>query len=166
MAFGGIVGKSTTNWTDDEILSTATAQSLGLSAGATPDEAFGALIGKIGNFAQCYLGSYIGDGTVGRQHVNSLTFDFRPTMVIMLGYQNEDKGFYSLNSEHNCTIMVRSTLAVSPTRDAGFGSDYGTRYGRIAPTGKIFYWYNDSDSAFYQFNSLNDTYYYLAIALS
>ena len=46
MAFGGITGKATTNWTNDEILSEATAQSLGLSAGATPDEAFGALLNK------------------------------------------------------------------------------------------------------------------------
>lgn len=48
MAFGGIIGKATTNWTNEEILSTTTAQSLGLSAGATPDAAFGALDTKIG----------------------------------------------------------------------------------------------------------------------
>ena len=48
MAFGGITGKATTNWTNEEILSTTTAQSLGLSAGATPDAAFGALNTKIG----------------------------------------------------------------------------------------------------------------------
>lgn len=48
MAFGGIIGKATTNWTNEEILSAATAQSLGLSTGATPDAAFGALNTKIG----------------------------------------------------------------------------------------------------------------------
>lgn len=48
MAFGSITGKATTNWTNEEILSTTTAQSLGLSAGATPDAAFGALNTKIG----------------------------------------------------------------------------------------------------------------------
>ena len=48
MAFGSITGKATTNWTNEEILSATTAQSLGLSAGATPDAAFGALNTKIG----------------------------------------------------------------------------------------------------------------------
>lgn len=48
MAFGGITGRVTTNWTNEEILSATTAQSLGLSASATPDAAFGALNTKIG----------------------------------------------------------------------------------------------------------------------
>ena len=55
MAFGGIIGKATTNWTNEEILSAATAQSLGLSTGATPDAAFGALNTKIGGAITTHL---------------------------------------------------------------------------------------------------------------
>lgn len=96
MAFGGITGKATTNWTNEEILSAATAQSLGLSAGATPDEAFGALVSKSQSvqFASGYISSS-----------NAVNLDFLPDIVLL---SSESDNVSSISYYSDSVIMINN----------------------------------------------------------
>ena len=93
MAYGGILGKSTTTWTNSQIMSTATAGLYGLGANAVPDdvlEAAKTLIDNAQNTAdgapKIVTGSYVGTG----QNTNSISFELSPKIVFIRGYNIDE----------------------------------------------------------------------------
>ena len=127
MAFGGITGKSTTNWTNEEILSATTAQSLGLSAGATPDEAFKILNENfINNTTSFVTGIFVlpaGSNTTQRIDI---TLGFRPKIVFIFNQNNDNNqvagaAFTESRNSYLIRIIVDGfTFHQSEITDDGF----------------------------------------------
>lgn len=65
------------------LLSSETASLLGLGDWATPDDAFADLADRIGKQYKIVFGSYTGTGGCGKDQKNTLTFDFRPEIVVV-----------------------------------------------------------------------------------
>lgn len=84
-----------------ETLKNTTPPIIGLPASATPDDMFQALAktvieyqGKLGNKARVQVVSYVGTGTYGSSNPNSLTFDFVPKILFVVGdYDSDSPGF-------------------------------------------------------------------------
>ena len=118
-------------------------------------------------------GTYTGTGTYGADNPCSLTFDFEPKIVIMLGYLEPNVGWQPLfggstgSSQALSTVMTADALSTTYSARTGFlkGNSYSTFNtikGKKSEDGKTFYWYDtESDSG--QCNSEGYTYYYLAI---
>lgn len=62
MGFGGLLSKSTTTYSDEEILSSSVKSQLGLGADATPSDAFALLGQSVASGARIVTGSYVGNG--------------------------------------------------------------------------------------------------------
>ena len=162
MAFGDISGKSTTNWTNDEILSEATAQSLGLSAGATPDAAFGVLNGSLSQFGHVYVGNYVGNGLCGASHPNSITVNFPIKFVCILIFGPDGNPNMSVGKSSAYPYQTMDGLNENYTQGRGIGnSSPGTSYGRLSSDKKTFSWYVVTNDDHQQFNKLGVRYYYL-----
>lgn len=109
-------------------------------------------------------GSYVGTGTYGSSNPNSLTFSFKPKLVIFTKYLNST--FYSptgtfVNGNYYGPIVFDLT-------DVGvdFVDYYANKNIRHNINDKTFSWYttDTSSSAFnYQFNNSKFTYHYVAI---
>ena len=124
-------------------------------------------------FAKIASGTYTGTGTYGADNPCSLTFDFEPKIVIMLGYLEPNVGWQPLfggstgSSQALSTVMTADALSTTYSARTGFlkGNSYSTFNtikGKKSEDGKTFYWYDtESDSG--QCNSEGYTYYYLAI---
>lgn len=167
--------------TSDELrLTDAAAETLGVEQDATLSRALAALKAYLdavktvlnGGTAEgirtldhCVVSSYVGDGTCGAAHPNSLTFDFVPKLVELIGYEYDspsgenERGFFTL--EHLTTIrrfMCAGSLTAEYQKRTGFGDTYN--YGRL--DGKTISWYaggNDA-SAEEQMNQTGRRYYY------
>ena len=164
MAFGGITGKSATTWTNDEILSEATAQSLGLSAGATPDEAFGALNSSLSQTGYVYIGNYMGNGLYGASHPNSITVNFPIKFIYILFFGIDVNPNLNTGKTTSCPYQTMDGLNENYTQ--GRGLSYSTvsgGFGRLSSDRKTFSWYVNTDDGFYQFNNLSYRYYYLVL---
>lgn len=170
------------NQTSDELrLTDAAAETLGVEQDATLSRALAALKAYLdavktvlnGGTAEgirtldhCVVGSYVGDGTCGAAHPNSLTFDFVPKLVELIGYEyvnpsavNNTVGFFTL--QHITTIhcfMCAGSLTAEYQKGTGFGDTYN--YGKL--DGKTISWYaGGSDaSAEKQMNQTGRRYYY------
>lgn len=123
-------------------------------------------LGNFGNKAQIATGSYVGTGTYGSSNPNSLTFDFAPKMVFMLGRDVQYFGRFPY-SGGNTHIFVMNMALLTETYNERLGFTYDAStsyesYGKRSADSKTIYWYNTS-SALSQCNSVNRTYYYLAI---
>ena len=167
--------------TSDELrLTDAAAETLGVEQDATLSRALAALKAYLdavktvlnGGTAEgirtldhCVVGSYVGDGTCGAAHPNSLMFDFVPKLVELIGYEyvspsgENERGFFTL--EHLTTIrrfMCAGSLTAEYQKRTGFGDTYN--YGRL--DGKTISWYaGGSDaSAEEQMNQTGRRYYY------
>ena len=118
---------------------------------ATPDGYTYTALGQIGNKAQIATGSYVGTGTWGESNPNTLTFDFKPSLVIIApsstDYQAQTSGIYIWGN------------ALMPTISSNEGVN-----NIVSVDGNTMTWYAagnlNADQG--QFN-INITYYYIAL---
>ena len=153
------------------ILSSETKTAYGLGSDAVPDDVFevlsNAALYKDGKFVfpsgedipyvSIETGSYVGTGTSGESHPNTLTFDLNPQMVIVAEKFEFNSGFYDLDS----------ILFMNPI-DCGSGG-YTTYSTKFSLTANEISWYSSgsySNLPFIQKNKSGTTYYYVAIGLS
>lgn len=123
--------------------------------------------------ARISIGSYVGTGTYGANNPNSLTFDFVPKAVFMIGTKDSD-GVHNAymfgydtggNGLSQHTAMYYDLLTTNYVENVGFGMPYGgsnKQYGKRSDDGKTFSWYADYSSS-YQFNNAGTTFYYMAL---
>nr|DAU65985.1 MAG TPA: hypothetical protein [Caudoviricetes sp.] len=122
-------------------------------------------LGKLGDKARVQVVSYVGTGTYGSDHPNSLTFDFVPKVVMFLrGYKKGFTQYHSLCSTYDTDIpvIVTADLSENFTSFNGFGY-YNDAYAKKDTTGRVISWYNIK-SALNQANENGITYYFLAIS--
>lgn len=90
-------------------------------------------------------GSYTGTGTYGADHPNRLTFDFKPTLVLL---------FCPSGQNANAVCFPNKNGTVYPfTNNTGF---------TVFWEGNTLFWYHYSDSI-QQYNGANYLYYYMAV---
>lgn len=118
-------------------------------------------------------GSYVGTGTYGASNPNTLTFVFVPKFVIFIdnGYYNGSKTIYEALFQRarnlvNCELLPDSygdsAYFLGPS---GYSGRQYTDWKEAAwktNGGKTINWLS-TNSAVYQFNEINKTYYYIAI---
>lgn len=143
----------------DTLLKDATAALFGLSASAVPDDVLTKIFNLIDtletNSVKITAGSYVGTGTAGQSHPNTLTFGFSPKLVIIrYSDANNPKGF---------TAVYGNTAVIC---------DGDQNYNMVALSwgSNSLSWYatdsvSSSDKPYYQMNREGFTYYYIAIGL-
>lgn len=133
------------------LLKDATAAMYGLGGDAVPDDVLERIPDLIAGRAQVATGSYTGTGTFGISNPNSLTFDFVPLFIILIGrmYYNPD-----------VLILARGVTEIGVL--GGRSSSY-TNY--VTWDDKTVQWYVSADDAeaSYQMNELKTVYDYVAI---
>ena len=150
MGFGGLFGKSTTTYTDEEILSSSVKSQLGLSADATPSDAFSLLNQNLSISSKIAIGNYNGNGQYGQDHPNTLTFDFEPKFFFIMGQKDT-------RLADTAMMWIRPNPYLQPveTPSSPFYGCY------MSTSGNTLSWYTNSSSD--QFNSEGYKYYYLAL---
>lgn len=131
---------------------------------AEPDGYTYTYLGKIGEKVRIETGSYTGTGTYGSSNPNSLTFEFVPRLVFITGMKYSSNVNYdgAYNAGIRGTIIPQFltseyTNGCPPYKDNASDSAYTKK----SSDGKTITWYNRSD--YYQINSPNATYTYIAI---
>lgn len=116
-------------------------------------------------------GYYYGTGTYGIDNPCSLTFDFAPKAVFILGDYDWDNQYLYTYADRYIWAMLSTMLSTEYIGGLGFGYDYrsGSAYatlGKKSVDGKTFYWYtydSSSSAPLYQFNGSGHVYHYIAI---
>ena len=123
-------------------------------------------LGKLGDKARVQVVSYVGTGTYGENNPCSLTFDFAPMVVVLLGIVDPNGKLRSIHEwdVNYIDIRIPSVTPTTFTAYYGFGQTTYVAYqfGRVSTDRKTFYWYG-SKSAFSQLNESGYVYYYLGI---
>ena len=133
---------------------------------------------QAGKFA---IASYKGDG--GKPGINkfvSVTFDFAPKVIIMLGwtitsypYGGTEKYISQIGANHGTahyrqTVIFCDFITTEMTNDAGFTNWYDisqpTRYAKKSADGKTIYWAGSEGEAYNYYNASGYEYYVLGIA--
>ena len=123
--------------------------------------------------ARIATGTYVGTGTYGADNPNSLTFDFVPKAVFIIGTKDSDGVHHAYmfgydtggNGLSQQTAMYYDLLTTNYVESVGFGIPYGSgksHFGKRSNDGKTFSWYADYSSS-YQFNDAGTTFYYMAL---
>lgn len=168
----------------NSLLKDATAALYGLGSDAVPDDVL-ALLKPLVDSAQnsadvrakIEMGSYVGTGTYGQNHPNSLTFDFEPAVLIMLAYSRASNSYFPILSYYQTQYTnIFPCYILNGTDFVGYQfAQYNSNYpgGAIARTAdkKTLKWYaverNNSgsynDSSVAQFNQAGTEYFYVAI---
>ena len=120
--------------------------------------------------------SYDGTGTAGDSNKsNSVTFDFAPKVIIMLGhsYKAFTMGNYydmhssALQGDYTQQVVFCDLLTTTYQVNAGFhlncNDETKPRFARKSEDGKTIYWYVAGNDAISQCNLQNHTYYVLGI---
>lgn len=145
------------------LLKDATAALYGLPNTAVPDDVLSKIKTLINSAnanantkARIATGSYIGTGTYGNSHPNSLTFEFEPKLVIISGEY--------LTIGYGSTITQPEWKLWIGQPNAYVGYNNGNVKDTYKVEGNKFSWYNsDYGSASMQLNYSGATYYYIAI---
>lgn len=159
----------------NNLISSSTATSLGLSGTATPNEAFAkikALIDAANSNAntKCRIasGSYVGNGLSGESNPMVLQFPFKPKYVTIPTTVNSD-GRLEISEVYSSAGNPILAIDSVPT-----GSEYSDRRGSYSgPLGydtcyrydnntNTLYFFSDSD-AHHQQNQAGQTYYWIAV---
>lgn len=118
-------------------------------------------LGKLGDKARVQVVSYVGTGTYGSDHPNSLTFDFVPKAILFM-YR------FGNSVDPNGTMYARfvAVTALNTTYKkvwfAQLNSNGNAGYMKISEDRKTVSWYN-TYGAYYQSNESGTTYVFLAI---
>ena len=99
------------------------------------------------------VGSYVGNGTYGSSHKNSLTFDFEPKLVVLCGRGPAPNGPSLYLLLWGVTNMSSYGADSTATYDHRLYANY---------TDRTVEWFN-TISAENQLNKSGDTYYYLVV---
>ena len=125
-------------------------------------------LGKLGDKARVQVLSYVGTGTYGSSNPCSLTFDFAPKVVRLLGEISSGGNFtvcsiYPMNANYGVYSAILFTKALTTTYKARLGfseNNYTNSYCKISQDGKTITWYNTGND---QINTAGYTYYFLAL---
>ena len=113
-------------------------------------EGFGyKLLSRVGD-SLVHIGNYIGSGTYGQNHPNTLTFDFVPKLVIVQGEN-----------------ISTSVSVISNFNFVGFIQGMSSSFNypeNVTFNGNTLNWYTSNNGAQCQFNVLNKIYTYIAFA--
>lgn len=182
------------NQTSDELTVTdAAAEALGLDAGATLSEALEKLKAYLDSIETVLkggtaeglrtpgwfaAGSYEGTGEDGAEHPNSLTFDFVPRVVEILGYAYTKNGsevwvdcrrstdlMYPVMLTERLTEAFVQGRGLQDARGTTVGDAANVAYGKKSADGKTVSWYTTGGTASWnaQFNQNGYRYYYSAM---
>lgn len=127
---------------------------------ATPDGYTYTSLGQVGNETQ-EIGTYVGNGKYGKNNPNSLTFEFAPKVVFILGYYTTSKTFPNIFTR-GVPIIPTDILTTSyaqympPYQEDANASAYSKK----SEDGKTITWYNSSSGA--QLNNNLYQFYYIA----
>ena len=154
-------------YTKQQVLTNATKTLYGLGSSAIPDDVFSWIAQEA---TRIETGTYVGTGVDGADNPNSLTFNFVPKAVFIIGCENSDgiKSVYFGNDADSFNFaMYYNLLTTEYKENVGFGRNYNNNYrsGKRSVDVKTFYWcatYPSSPSADYQLNVAGTTYYYWA----
>ena len=177
--------------TDEMMVTEQVAGALGVAKGATLSAAMeqlhavledvkavlnGGTAEGIRTMERCVVGSYVGDGTCGAEHPTSLTLDFAPVYVELIGqstgntfsFYNEMYSNYAYPRER----IVTALLTTEYQQEQGFQANPRDliTYGKKSADGKTLSWYSAtrpysgdvSPSAQSQYNESGVRYYYRA----
>lgn len=122
------------------------------------------------------FGSYTGTGAIGQGSPCSLSFDFKPKLILIYRPSSTERYFDTgllLPSKFNATYY---TSLAGQQMDHGYsgasGADYypyaSGLYGKLSSDGKTVYWYYDrgsSSNASFQMNGKGDIHYYYAFGV-
>lgn len=112
--------------------------------------------------AKVQTGSYVGTGTYGDENPCSLTFEFAPKLVWIVGYLNNGGQYhFSESSSHHYHVFC-GEIPTTYTSGCGLGSE-SSSYGKRSADRKTIYWYTTGSDASLQFNRTGYVYYYIAI---
>ena len=118
-------------------------------------------LGKLGDKARVQVVSYVGTGTYGSDHPNSLTFGSLPEAIIFLGKVDSFGSVYSFFYTQQETKVLYPKIIPNGRNDVngyGFGySIYGKRDGNTIS------WYSTKNQDC-QANSIGYTFYYLVLS--
>ena len=126
---------------------------LAVARGGTGVTSIDALATALG-CAKIVTGSYKGTGAYGSSNPNSLTFDFAPKLIGILGYINSTGQWVGRNVEVHTTAKLTTSFVSTMGLDGNFGAK--------SSDGKTIYWYSAA-SAQGQCNDPVYTYHYYAI---
>ena len=113
--------------------------------------------------------SHTGTGTVGPNNPTSITFDFAPKMVKLIGYTNDSGQWYD-NLEYSSVATSILTSTYTACRPFAYKPGYENNcFANITNSNKTINWYYDTTSvtetnAGYQRNRTGYTYYFLGIS--
>ena len=172
-----------------EVLTTKTLSKYGLTADKLPNDVFQQIKTLIDNVqsstdskAKIQTGSYVGTGTYGANNPCSLTFDFEPTIVMILSASanNSTSSYVSIPSDtipgerfsgKNYWIVDFKKMPTDYSNYAGFGGNrdkFSEPYGKR--NGNTLYWYasilsgwQGNSQSSWQFNNSAWRYNYIAI---
>lgn len=164
---GDKLGKST-------LLTDALCTALSLPTTATPTQAMDKLRQLVNtaqqgvdNGVKMQIVSYVGTGTYGINNPCSITFSFAPAVVLWIASQYMNSAFNPnfFTTSNWSALIISSLLGSGYTKYLGFCdmSNQNNSYARKSPEGKTIYWYNYRSEGS-QINSMDTTYYFLAIA--
>lgn len=159
----------------DNLLSAATAASLGLSGTAVPNEAFAKLKSLVDTAqatangkCEIHTFSYVGTGTYGKNNKNSITAD-KPIVFAAILFRSGLDYDIALSDDADRNFMLGNALTTSHREGYGFGRQYDSGTSGTYPAGsksadgKTFYWSwpNDTttDRSQFQYNESGVTYY-------
>ena len=118
-------------------------------------------------YTKIQTGSYVGTGTHGANNPNSLTFDFVPFAIYIIG-QTVNGAFsilYGFGQSDFTYVAYPAFTPTTYTEKYGFGrlqQGGGTGYGKMSEDMRTIYWYNTYGET-YQLNESGVTYHYTAI---
>lgn len=110
------------------------------------------------------VGSYTGTGTYGSSHPNTLTFEFKPAVLLVSSPSQYGLEGFGFDGSDNVTYaMIGSVLTTSYKVSFGIGvNTNSTGYGKKSSDGQKFFWYNTASAA-NQWNASKKVYHYIAI---
>ena len=156
-------------YTKQQVLTDATKTLYGLGSSAIPDDVFSWIAQEA---TRIETGTYVGTGMYGADNPNSLTFDFVPKAVFIIGCDTSSGvkttyfGSSGAGTLESIWAMYYDRLTTSYAENVGFGTRFNeySPCGKRSSDGKTFYWYTTYIADEYQFNVSGTTYYYLAFA--
>ena len=173
-------------YTQQQILADSTKGLYGLGTDAVPDDVLALLKTLVDNAqtsannkARIAVGSYVGTGTYGESRPNSLTFDFIPSVLVMLAYKKSNY-FTPLTSRYDhsytnifpCDILSGTDfVSYDFATYVSVGANGSNGYIARTSDKKTLKWYatlyNNSDklidSSASQYNTANVEYFYIAL---
>lgn len=137
---------------------------------ATPAGTTIEYLGKLGDKARVQVVSYVGTGTYGSDHPNSVTANFPIKLLAVqtISIKGNNGNFVDKNGYETkySPFMIGDILSTQYTYGSGCGykpDSFTNSYGKKSEDGKTFYWYTSAASPRYQFNDAGYTYTVLLI---